>query len=79
LNLGHLDSGVDLAREALGVVEEGSKWETALCEALGIIYFTQGKLDEAEGMHKKALAIDDKLERIEGLASDYGNLLLCKD
>ena len=41
---------------------------------LGILYQKRGELDRAEEMHKKSLAIDEKLGRQEGMASDYGNL-----
>ena len=41
---------------------------------LGLIYLTRGELDRAEEMHKKSLAIEEKLGRLEGMASDYGNL-----
>ncbi len=41
---------------------------------LGRIYFMRGELDRAEEMHKKALAIDEKLGRQEGMASCYSDL-----
>jgi tetratricopeptide (TPR) repeat protein len=41
---------------------------------LGIVMQTRGDLDGAEAMHRKALAINEKLGRLEGMASDYGNL-----
>jgi len=41
---------------------------------LGLIYRTRGDLDRAEEMHRKSLAIEEKLGRIEGMASDYANL-----
>ncbi len=36
---------------------------------LGLIYQTRGELDRAEEMHKKSLAIEEKLGRQEGMAS----------
>ena len=41
---------------------------------LGVIYQTRGELDRAEEMLKKSLAINEKLGRQEGMASQYGNL-----
>jgi len=35
---------------------------------------TRGDLDGAEGMYRKALAIDEKLGHLEGMAIQYGNL-----
>ena len=39
-----------------------------------MIYKRRGELDRAEEMHRKALAINEKLGRQEGMAGDYGNL-----
>ena len=41
---------------------------------LGLIYRKRGGLDRAEEMHQKSLAIEEKLGRQEGMASDYSNL-----
>jgi len=41
---------------------------------LGYIYFAIGELDKAEQMLNKALQINEKLGRLEGMATDYGNL-----
>ena len=41
---------------------------------LGVIFRTRGDLDEAEAMIRKALAINEKLGRREGMADNYGNL-----
>ncbi|MDX2115535.1 MAG: tetratricopeptide repeat protein [Planctomycetota bacterium] len=41
---------------------------------LGMVSFTRGDLDKAEEMHTKALAIEEKLGRLEGIASEYANL-----
>ncbi|MGD2110971.1 MAG: tetratricopeptide repeat protein, partial [Phycisphaerae bacterium] len=40
----------------------------------GLIYQTRGDLDQAEKMHRKSLAIEEKLGRLEGMAIQYGNL-----
>ena len=36
---------------------------------LGLIYQTRGELDRAEEMHKKSLAIEEKLGNEEGMAN----------
>ena len=41
---------------------------------LGNVYQTRGDLDAAEDMHKKALGLDEKLGRLEGMAATYSNL-----
>ncbi len=41
---------------------------------LGLIYRSRGELDRAEEMHKKSLAINEKLGRQEGIAIQYCNL-----
>ena len=41
---------------------------------LAAIYQTRGELDRAEEMLKKALEIDEKLGRQEGMARAYGNI-----
>ena len=41
---------------------------------LGLVYLNLGKLDRAEEMHERALAIEKELGRKEGVATDYGNL-----
>ena len=46
---------------------------------LGMIYDTRGELDRAEEMYQKALAINEKLGRQEGIAIQYANLGLVAD
>jgi len=41
---------------------------------LAHLHYSIGDLDAAEDMHKKSLAIEEKLGCLEGIASDYGNL-----
>ena len=41
---------------------------------LGFLCFRIGNLEQAEAMHSKALEIEEKLGRLEGLAAQYGNL-----
>ena len=40
----------------------------------GYIMYSLGDLDGAEAMHRKALEIEEKLGRLEGMANQYGNL-----
>ena len=74
LNLGLFDAAIGLSERALGMVKKGTKEEAILLGNLGVIYKTRGQLNKAEEIHKKALAINEKLGRLEGVASDYGNL-----
>ncbi len=41
---------------------------------LGNVLKVRGDLDGAEQMYRKALEIDERLGRLEGLANHYGNL-----
>jgi len=41
---------------------------------LAFLYSTRGDLDRAEAIYRNALAIEEKLGRLEGMASEYGNL-----
>ena len=41
---------------------------------MGVIYAKRGDLEKAEQMYKKALEIDEKLGRREGIAIRYKNL-----
>lgn len=47
---------------------------SAACSNLGLVMATRGDLDGAEAMHRKALEINEKLGRLEGMANAYGNL-----
>ena len=51
-----------------------SAWQATAYGNLGLIYYTRGDLDQAEEMHQKALLIEEKLGRQEGIAAQYGNL-----
>lgn len=70
-----------------GNLAEATRLFTLMCELatddsvraisygnLGLIERTRGRLDEAEVYHKKSLAIEEKLGRLEGIASECGNL-----
>ena len=48
--------------------------EAEALEAAGVTIDPEPDLDGAEAMHRKALAIDEKLGSAEGMAEDYGNL-----
>jgi tetratricopeptide (TPR) repeat protein len=60
------------------VVKMGSeideKWKSIAFGNLGQLYRTLGDLERAEEMHKKALAMDERLGRKEGMAVQYGKL-----
>ncbi|MCH9003444.1 MAG: tetratricopeptide repeat protein, partial [Planctomycetes bacterium] len=47
---------------------------TTWLNELGMLLVFVGKLDEAETASRKALEISDKLGRLEGTATEYGNL-----
>jgi Flp pilus assembly protein TadD len=49
-------------------------WKAIAYGNLGIVLQTRGDLDGAEAMYRKSLAIEEKLGRLEGMASQYGNL-----
>ena len=72
--LGFLDVFVNLSDRALDYAAQGSEWEAILLGNLGLVYQTRGDLNKAEQMLKKSLEIEEKLGRLEGMASDYGNL-----
>jgi tetratricopeptide (TPR) repeat protein len=74
ISLGLLDVFRGFSERALEVVERGSTEEAAIFGDLGVICQKRGDLDKAEQMHIKALEIDEKLGRLEGLANQYGNL-----
>ncbi len=72
--LGVLDTCISLSERTLKMVKKGSERQAILLGNLGLIYQKKGDLDKAEQMHKKALGIDEKLRRLEGMANQYGNL-----
>ena len=73
-NLGLLDAAISLSERALERIEKSSGGEAAVLGNLGLIYRKRGDLDKAEEMHRKALEINEKLGRLEGIARQYGNL-----
>ncbi|MFO0835871.1 MAG: tetratricopeptide repeat protein [Phycisphaerales bacterium] len=73
----HLRGNLDEAKRLYTRVGELATNETTRAVSfgnLGLIEKTRGNLDAAEDYHKKSLAIEEKLGRREGMASDYGNL-----
>ena len=74
VNLGLLDEAISVSERALGYVKKSAKEEAVVLGNLGLIYQTRGELDKAEEMHKKALEINEKIGRLEGIASQFGNL-----
>ncbi|MGI8426825.1 MAG: tetratricopeptide repeat protein [Actinomycetota bacterium] len=76
---GDLKAAEDMVERRLAIsgreAETADTADTAAAYGnLGVIYRTRDELDRAEEMHKKSLAIEEKLGRQEGMASDYGNL-----
>jgi len=77
--LGLLDAALDFSERALRMVSEGSEEAAVLLGNLGLIYQKRGELDRAEEIYLKALEVDKRLGRLQGMARDYGNLgLLCQ-
>ncbi len=72
--LGLLDTAEALSLRALQFLDSGSSYEGLILGNLGLIYRRRGDLDRAEEMHRKSLAIEEKLGRPEGMANQYGNL-----
>ena len=76
---GELDDAAACYRRVLELAAGDESWVAAAYGNLGLVYATRGDLDGAEAMHKKSLAIEEKLGRLKGMATDYGNLgLVCK-
>jgi len=75
---GKLSAAEKCYQEVLRLAGADESWQAAAFGNLGNVYKRRGDLDGAEQMYKKALAIDEKLSRLEGIADNYGNLgVLC--
>ena len=75
LTLGLLDAALAMSHLALeDYVSPGTGEESTIADNLGLIYRRRGDLDEAEKMHRKALEIEKKFGRFEGMSIAYGNL-----
>ncbi len=72
--LGNLDKAKEAYRRVLGLAGEDREIQAVAYGNLGLIYRIRGELDRAEEFHIKSLNIEEKLGRLEGMASDYGNL-----
>ncbi len=72
---GHLEQAVKHFQEVMKLAGDHNLGAQATASSnLGLIYRTRGDLDDSEKMHLKALEIFKKLERREGIATQYGNL-----
>ena len=74
IRLGLLDAFIALSERTLAVAKDDSARQAQLIGNLGLVYRKRGDLDQAEAMHRKSLEIEEKLGRLEGMASEYGNL-----
>lgn len=75
MDLGNFDTALCLSLRALAKVRRSSMEEAVLLSNLGLIHYSkQGNLAEAERMHLRALEIDARLGRLEGIGTEYGNL-----
>ena len=73
--VGRLSQAKSMYQQALKLAEHGDDvWKSLAYGNLGELYRTLGDLDESEAMHKKALEIDQRLGRKEGMAIQYGKL-----
>jgi tetratricopeptide (TPR) repeat protein/energy-coupling factor transporter ATP-binding protein EcfA2 len=72
--LGLLDTALAFSQKALGMVEKGTKEESAVLCTLGLSHQIKGNFNEAEKMHLDALEIEKKAHRGMGMAREYGNL-----
>ena len=71
---GDLTTAEKQYRRLLELAPDDEGWRAVALGNLGLIAQTQGKLAEAEQFHRDALAIDQKLGRLEGQANQLGNL-----
>ena len=74
MRLGLLDAAESDLRRAHRRTHAEPRYAAVTYGNLGLIHQSRGDLDEAERMHRKALAIEEKLGRLEGMAAEYGNL-----
>ena len=72
--LGNLDKAKEAYRTVLGLAGEDREIQAVAYGNLGNIYKTRGELDKAEKFYIKALSINEKLGRPEGMAYQYGSL-----
>ncbi len=72
--VGLLDAAESDLRRADQRTHSEPRYAGAIYGNLGLIHWTRGELDEAQRMHRKSLAIEEKLGRPQGMAAAYGNL-----
>ncbi len=70
----NLTEAEECYQRLLGLTIGEPTWQAVAYADLGLIFKARGELDQAEKMHKKALAINEKLGRLEGMTTDYNNL-----
>lgn len=70
---GRLAAAEESYRSVLALASDGA-WTATAYGNLGNVMRTRGDLDGAEAMYRKALEIEEKLGRLEGMAIQYGNL-----
>lgn len=79
--IGFLHEGrFDEAEEKFRNIEEfalaagDESWTASALSGLGVVFAARGDLAAAEKTHLEAIAIDERLGNVEGLARDYSNL-----
>jgi tetratricopeptide (TPR) repeat protein/energy-coupling factor transporter ATP-binding protein EcfA2 len=71
--LGLLEDFIRLSNIALKLSMPDEK-RASILDNLGNVYRVRGELEKAEEMHKKSLEINERLERFDGVSSNYNNL-----
>lgn len=74
IRLGLLDDAASDMHLLLAYFGSDEEIAAIACNNLGLVMKIRGDLDGAEEMHCKALKINKKLGRLEGMAGAYGNL-----
>ena len=72
--VGQLSESEATYQHVLELAGHDSSWQSIALSGLGRIHRTRGELDEAEILHKRALALNEKLGRKDGMATDLGRL-----
>jgi len=67
--LGEPEMAETIYARVLSLSGDHPGWRAAAHGNLGLIYRARGDLDQAEAMHRKSLAINEKLGRLEGIAN----------
>lgn len=77
--LGELAQAEAAYHRVLELADEDRGWQAIANINLGNVLLTRGDLDGAEVMFGRALAIEEQLGRMEGMANAYGNLGIVLD